>query len=553
MPVLSSPASLQNFTDASVQKLLNCLQELHLKASGNEIDLLFLSNLLQGEDFQGLMKIHQQVTAPQFSEHKPTHSSASKMVANVVEDLHAIPPTAEARELMTLLCSFSFQGLLEAHDGIAAKAFSPVLPEIPHKVDEDEVSVKILKLLKAPKEPLGATIKKNEKTGCIHVARIMKGGAADRSGVISVGDELREVNDVCTRSMDPNEVVSLLTNPTGPLILKLIPADSDIAIRETHMRVKACFEFDPKKDSTIPCKEAGLAFKRNDILHIVSQEDGTWWQARLDSDSSKRAGLIPSIKRLERQEAAKTLVNTPECERKLSTKFSPKIGKRRRFKKDQEVSDDVIIPTFYEEVDKFTPEKSRNILLAGHALSGRDEILSRLQIKLNNSKYKIPTRYSTNLQPNCSMLPKEDIDRLQQEKLLIDFLDRKQYSICSKLEDARQIIKNGDALLCSVNQQGLKLLRTAEVKPFVIYIKPHSTDCLKSMHKSVLRSPGAKRLNDDGIEEVMVDSSLMENSYGHFFDRTVLNRDIQASTDEILNIINQANTTPCWVPSVWMQ
>lgn len=182
------------------------------------------------------------------------------------------------------------------------------------------------------------------------------------------------------------------------------------------MRVKACFDFDPKKDSTIPCKEAGLAFKRNDILHIVSQEDGTWWQARLDNDSTKRAGLIPSIKRLERQEATKTLVNTPECERKLSSKwflfekkerklinffflklkktakFSPKIGKRKKCRKDQENADDVIIPTFYEEVDKFTPEKSRNVLLAGHALSGRDEILSRLQVKLNNSKYKTPCR-----------------------------------------------------------------------------------------------------------------------------------------------------------------
>lgn len=51
----------------------------------------------------------------------------------------------------------------------------------------------------------------------------------------------------------------------------------------------------------------------------------------------------------------------------------------------------------------------------------------------------------------------------------------------------------------------------------------------------------------------MIESSLMENSYGHYFDKTVLNRDIQASTDEIFNIINQANTTATWVPSTWMQ
>ena len=38
----------------------------------------------------------------------------------------------------------------------------------------------------------GATIKAEESTGRILIARVMHGGAADRSGLISVGDEVRK-------------------------------------------------------------------------------------------------------------------------------------------------------------------------------------------------------------------------------------------------------------------------------------------------------------------------------------------------------------------------
>lgn len=41
--------------------------------------------------------------------------------------------------------------------------------------------------------------------------------------------------------------------------------------RESKIRVKAYFEYNPDIDPYIPCKEAGLAFTRGDVLHIVSQ------------------------------------------------------------------------------------------------------------------------------------------------------------------------------------------------------------------------------------------------------------------------------------------
>lgn len=46
------------------------------------------------------------------------------------------------------------QSLLLAHDQIATKDFEPLLPDIPHEVDEDEESVKIVRLVKGSTEPL---------------------------------------------------------------------------------------------------------------------------------------------------------------------------------------------------------------------------------------------------------------------------------------------------------------------------------------------------------------------------------------------------------------
>ena len=60
-----------------------------------------------------------------------------------------------------------------------------------------------------------------------------------------------------------------------------------------QVRVRAHFDYNPREDKLIPCAEAGLSFQRGDILHIVSQDDATWWQARREGGGRTRAGLIP--------------------------------------------------------------------------------------------------------------------------------------------------------------------------------------------------------------------------------------------------------------------
>lgn len=49
------------------------------------------------------------------------------------------------------------------------------------------------------------------------------------------------------------------------------------------MFVRAHFDYDPIKDSQIPCADAGLAFHKGEVLQVVDQEDPNWWQVKLES------------------------------------------------------------------------------------------------------------------------------------------------------------------------------------------------------------------------------------------------------------------------------
>jgi len=59
----------------------------------------------------------------------------------------------------------------------------------------------------------GATIKTDERTGKIVIARVMHGGAADRSGLIHPGDEVIEVNGIDVLGKTPNDVLDILVSP----------------------------------------------------------------------------------------------------------------------------------------------------------------------------------------------------------------------------------------------------------------------------------------------------------------------------------------------------
>ncbi|XP_060059402.1 MAGUK p55 subfamily member 3 isoform X3 [Erinaceus europaeus] len=327
--------------DSGLHETLALLTSQLRPDSNHKEEMGFLRDVFSEKSLSYLMKIHEKLRYYERQSPTPVLHSAMALAEDVMEELQAASVRSDERELLQLLSTPHLRAMLMVHDTVAQKNFDPVLPPLPDNLDEDfeEESVKIVRLVKN-KEPLGATIRRDEHSGAVVVARIMRGGAADRSGLVHVGDELREVNGITVLHKRPDEISQILASSPnitlstdgwdtgdrnrmgseergpvphcrglsvqaqsqGSITLKIIPAtQEEDHLKESKVFMRALFHYNPREDRAIPCQEAGLPFQRRQVLEVVSQDDPTWWQAKRVGDTNLRAGLIPSKQFQERR------------------------------------------------------------------------------------------------------------------------------------------------------------------------------------------------------------------------------------------------------------
>ncbi|XP_060112989.1 MAGUK p55 subfamily member 4 [Heteronotia binoei] len=294
----ASPRSHENGLSHVLSLVLQELSQFY-KRDSNGIGLLY--DLLRSPWLQSLLKVYE--CLHQYIKRKPVPLTpqARALTHEVAELLRGIHPTAEVRELRRLLRNPHLKALLSAHDTVAQKDYEPILPPLPDNIPENEEAMRIVCLVKN-KQPLGATIKRHELTGDITVARVIHGGLADRSGLLYAGDKLVEVNGVPVEGLEPEQVIHILSQSQGTIMFKLIPVSDRPVSNQTTLYVRAMADYWPLQDPAIPCADAGLSFKKGDILQIVDQNDTFWWQARKVLDLSVCAGLIPSNHLLKRKQ-----------------------------------------------------------------------------------------------------------------------------------------------------------------------------------------------------------------------------------------------------------
>ncbi|CAH0546738.1 unnamed protein product, partial [Brassicogethes aeneus] len=494
----------------ALSRLLSNLQQSSSELPSTDEELGFLSDLLQSKELHALVNVHNKILNNGASEKFFPILSCSLLVNHDVLEVLANRPviTDEIKELFYLLQKPHVLALLEAHDTVAQKDYYPHLPEIPQEGDEEEEeTIKIVQLVKS-NEPLGATIKTDESSGKIVIARVMHGGAADRSGLIHVGDEVVEVNGINVEGKTPNDVLAILQSSEGTITFKLVPADSKCSIRESKVRVRAHFDYDSSTDPYIPCKEAGLDFKKGDVLHIVSQDDAYWWQARKEGDRNMRAGLIPSRALQERriihdrtqvdnENGLCSVSALPVLTCSKSPK-SPRCASKPKIKKimyDTAENDDFDreeIAT-YEEVAKLYPRPGiyRPIVLIGAPGVGRNELKRRL-IDTDPDKYRTPTPYTSRpIKPGeingkeYFFVTREKMEEDIEASKFIEFGEYKGNLYGTSSESVKAIVSEGHVCILNPHYQALKMLRTPQLKPYVIYIRPPDLETLKDSRNAV--------------------------------------------------------------------
>ncbi|XP_061398853.1 MAGUK p55 subfamily member 7 [Musca vetustissima] len=573
--------------DPALSKLITSLKEAESLSNDQEID--FLQTLLESKELNALVNVHSKVAKVGKDDRlAPILSTSGMIMCEVLEQLsQQCHLNEDCREAFHLLQKPHLQSLLYAHDAIAQKDFYPHLPDLPIEMDEDEETIKIVQLVKS-NEPLGATIKTDEESGKIIIARIMHGGAADRSGLIHVGDEVIEVNGINVEGKTPGDVLSILQNSEGTITFKLVPSDGRGAQRESKVRVRAHFDYNPEVDPYIPCKEAGLAFQRGDILHIVSQDDSYWWQARRESERTARAGLIPSRALQERRiihertqreigdgESKKgsctSICSTPPGSPRLRSSSSTSSCRQPKTKKimyDLTENDDFdreLIAT-YEEVAKLYPRPGiyRPVVLIGAPGVGRNELRRRL-IARDPEKYRSPVPYTTRPMRTGEVAGREYIF-VSREKMEADieagkFIEHGEYKghlYGTSAESVKSIVNAGCVCLLSPHYQAIKALRTVQLKPFLIHIKPPEFDELKktrtdSRAKSTFDESNARGFTDEEFNDMIKSSIRIDFLYGHFFDEEIINADLVTAFEKLVNIVQRVETEPLWAPSSWVQ
>uniref|UniRef100_A0A672YQN0 Membrane protein, palmitoylated 7b (MAGUK p55 subfamily member 7) n=1 Tax=Sphaeramia orbicularis TaxID=375764 RepID=A0A672YQN0_9TELE len=462
---------------------------------------------------------------------------------------------------------FPFQSLLFVHDTVAQKDFEPTLPSIPDgEMEEDEDSVKIVSLVKT-KEPLGATIKKDQSTGAIVVARIMRGGAADKSGLIHEGDELKEVNGVSLEHRKPKEILPLLVSARtkGEVTFTIIPGSyrEEASSHKQKLFVRTLFDYDPNEDPAVPCRDAALAFRRGDVLQILSMDDDTWWQACHLSDQNTRAGLIPSQQLHERQTPDHSVSVAAGLRRsfRLGRKGSQAREAARSRRWSAGVHGSICPPTYIEVIPyhKDPSDRHRLVVMVGPSGVGVSELKRRLLIA-DPDRYGVTVPHTTREKRRQE---KEGLDyhfvsvHMFEEGVLNDrFIEYGRYKghyYGTSLDSVHRVMADGKVCLLNVHPSKIKHVYTTEFRPYVVFVTPPRIEELRLTRRRAKfmcdeedKNP-VRIFSEEDFEDMLDLAESMENQYGHLFDKVLVNGDIAVAFRELkadLQKIDEADVQP---------
>lgn len=137
---------------------------------------------------------------------------------------------------------------------------------------EPRFTVKLVQIVKGD-EPVGITITIDDETNLVIINRLINGGAGHRSGLISVGDIIYEINNIPLRGRIHRDIIRILNkeskNETITFKLLLIESPqvrSQKILNQTEssslIYMKAHFDYNPCLDHEHPCVDAGLVFKK---------------------------------------------------------------------------------------------------------------------------------------------------------------------------------------------------------------------------------------------------------------------------------------------------
>uniref|UniRef100_A0A8C6CCG6 MAGUK p55 scaffold protein 2 n=2 Tax=Monodontidae TaxID=9747 RepID=A0A8C6CCG6_MONMO len=544
-------------SESAMQQVLDNLGSLPNATGAAELDLIFLRGIMESPIVRSLAKAHERLEETKL---EAVRDNNLELVREILRDLARLAEqSSAAAELARILQEPHFQSLLETHDSVASKTYEtpPPSPGLDPTFSNQPVppdAVRMVGVRKTAGEHLGVTFR--VEGGELVIARILHGGMVAQQGLLHVGDIIKEVNGQPVGS-DPRALQELLRNASGSVILKILPS-----YQEPHLPrqvfVKCHFDYDPARDSLIPCKEAGLRFNAGDLLQIVNQDDANWWQACHVEGGS--AGLIPSQLLEEKRKAfvKRDLELTPTSGT-LCGSISGKKKKRMMYLTTKNAEFDRHELLIYEEVARMPPFRRKTLVLIGAQGVGRRSLKNKLIMW-------DPDRYGTTV-PYTSRRPKDSeregqgysfVSRAEMEADIRAgrYLEHGEYEgnlYGTRIDSIRGVVAAGRVCVLDVNPQAVKVLRTAEFVPYVVFIEAPDFETLRAMNRTALESGlSTKQLTEADLRRTVEESSRIQRGYGHYFDLSLVNRNLERTFRELQAALEKLRTEPQWVPVSWV-
>ncbi|XP_061081477.1 peripheral plasma membrane protein CASK-like isoform X10 [Conger conger] len=577
--------------ERAVSQVLDSLEEIHALTDCSEKDLDFLHSVFQDQHLHTLLDLYDKINTKSSPQIRNPPSDAVQRAKEVLEEVSCYPENNDAKDLRRILTQPHFMALLQTHDVVAHEVYSdealrvtppPTSPYLngdsPESASgdmdlENVTRVRLVQFQKNTDEPMGITLKMNDLNHCI-VARIMHGGMIHRQGTLHVGDEIREINGISVANQTVEQLQKMLREMRGSITFKIVPSyrtqsvssekESPSTSRQSpanghtsitssildlpatiqpkgrQIYVRAQFEYDPAKDDLIPCKEAGIRFRVGDIIQIISKDDHNWWQGKLENTKNGTAGLIPSPELQEWRVACIAMEKTKQEQQASCTWF----GKKKRQCKDKYLAKHNADLVTYEEVVKLPAFKRKTLVLLGAHGVGRRHIKNTLITKH-------PDRFAYPI-PHTTRPPKKDEengknyyfvshDQMMQDISNNDYLEYGSHEDAmygTRLETIRKIHQQGLVSILDVEPQALKVLRTAEFAPYVVFIAAPTI------------TPGINE--DESLQRLQKESEVLQKTYAHYFDQTVINNEIDETIRHLEEAIDLVCTTGQWVPVSWV-
>ncbi|XP_043651959.1 peripheral plasma membrane protein CASK isoform X2 [Drosophila teissieri] len=570
----------------AVQRILDCLDDIYSLQDAH-VDADVLRDMLRDNRLHQFLQLFDRIAATVVTSNG--RAPAAEAVGRCRDVLELLSSTSGGNslggkyakdELMQLLAAPHMQALLHSHDVVARDVYGEEAlrvtppPMVPY-LNGDELDnveggelqhvtrVRLVQFQKNTDEPMGITLKMTEDGRCI-VARIMHGGMIHRQATLHVGDEIREINGQPVQHQSVGQLQRMLREARGSVTFKIVPSYRS-APPPCEIFVRAQFDYNPLDDELIPCAQAGISFQVGDILQIISKDDHHWWQARLDTVGGS-AGLIPSPELQEWRIACQTVDKTKQEQGEPGAGCSAHadgcdgsavncsiFGRKKKQCRDKYLAKhnaifDTLDVVTYEEVVKVPvgdPNFQRKtlVLLGAHGV-GRRHIKNTLISKYPD-KYAYPIPHTTR-----PAKPEEENGRsyyfVSHDEMMADiganeYLEYGTHEDAmygTKLDTIRRIHTEGKMAILDVEPQALKILRTAEFTPYVVFIAAPSLQNIADY--------------DGSLERLAKESEMLRQLYGHFFDLTIVNNDISETIATLETAIDRVHTTPQWVPVSWL-